>query len=268
MNFTFEQATQELGVTLMQSSLQIWKPAYSFKPAILHQPDDKWIQEAEKFVSKSHAQLLNTPEILKYLHQRGIPLTSIVKYKLGWSNSHQFIDRSAWGLSEEYNQSGNLKKLFIPRGIVIPSIDKSGEIIRLKVRRSEWTKNDQLPKYMIIPGSMNGLSILEGPKDSLVVVESELDAYLLHAIASNFATIVSVGGNIKNPDNVVDRLARSANRLLINHDNDSGGQAMLAKWRKLYSHAMPCPAPTGKDIGEAFSQGVDVKSWLMEILKK
>lgn len=266
LNFTFQQAVQELGIDFTQSSFRIWKPPCSFKPAILYKPDEKWIQESGKFVEKSHEQLLNTSEILNYLHRRGIPLTIITKYKLGWSHSYQFIERSTWGLSEEYNQSGNLKKLFLPRGIVIPSIDKSGQITRLKIRR-DWQEKDKLPKYMVISGSMNGLNILEGSKDILIVVESELDAYLIHAILSNLATVVSVGGNIKNPDNIVDRLAKNAKKLLINHDNDSGGKVMLAKWKKLYSHAIACPVSLGKDISEAFVKGFDIKSWLIEIIR-
>ena len=266
LNFTFEQAVQLLGVTLMQSSFQTWKPAYSFKPAILHKPDNKWIQEAENFVAKSHTELLNTPEKLKYLHDRGIPLTIIIKYKLGLSNSCQFIERSAWGLREELNQKGQLKKLFIPQGIVMPSIDKLGQILRLKIRRLDWQPNDKIPKYIAVSGSMNGLNILEGFKDVLIVVESELDAYLIYSIVSDLATIISVGGNIKNPDNVVDRLAKNSKKLLINHDNDNGGKAMLSKWQKLYSHAISCPIPVGKDISEALSMGFDVKSWLMKIV--
>lgn len=270
LNFTFQQAIQEIGAVIPDSHsfLQALTRSSAFKPAVLRKPKMQWLSQATEFVNESHRQLLNNHEILNYLYNRGIPLNSIIKYKLGWSDSDQFFERSTWGLSEEYNRRGNLKKLFIPRGIVIPSIDKSGEVIRLKIRRSSWTINDKLPKYMIIPGGMNGLSVLEGSKDSVIVVESELDAYLLHAISSDFATIVSVGGNIKTPDNVVDRLAKSTHKLLINYDNDSGGEAMLAKWKKLYSHAIPCPTPMGKDIGEAFAQGFDVKSWLMEILKK
>lgn len=270
LNLTFQQAVKEIGITISDSQryLQALTQSYHFRPTVLYKPKMQWISCATEFVEEAHTQLLHNNEILNYLHNRGIPFNIITKYKLGWAASSQFIDRSLWGLSEEYNQSGNLKRLFLSRGIVIPSIDKSGEVIRLKIRRSDWAKNDKLPKYMIIPGSMNGLSILEGPTDNLIIVESELDAYLLHAISSDFATIVSVGGNIKNPDNVVDRLAKNTNKLLINHDNDSGGKAMLAKWRKLYSHAIPCPTPIGKDIGEAFAEGFDVKSWLMEILKK
>lgn len=112
---------------------------------------------------------------------------------------------------------------------------------------------------------MNGLNVLDGSKDILIVVESELDAYLIHAIVSSLATVIAVGGNIKNPDNVVDRLAKNSKKLLINHDNDSGGKAMLTKWQKLYAHASPCPIPMGKDISEAASMGFDVKSWLMKI---
>ena len=74
---------------------------------------------------------------------------------------------------------------------------------------------------------------------------------------------VAVGGSTKNPDNITDFLAKQKDiTLLICPDNDEGGAKLLEKWQKLYSHARPYPVPVGKDIGEAITQGFDIRTWL------
>jgi hypothetical protein len=94
--------------------------------------------------------------------------------------------------------------------------------VRLKAAEYNWHEGDKLPKYEAISGSMNGLSIISTSKQAktVVVVESELDAYAVDFVAHDFACTIAVGSNIKNPDNVTDRLARKAQHLLICHDND------------------------------------------------
>lgn len=95
---------------------------------------------------------------------------------------------------------------------------------------------------------------------------TELDAFALHYTVNDFANVVAVGSNIKNPDNVVDRIARHAKNLLICHDNDDAGITMLNKWQTLYKHAKPYPTPFGKDIGESIQQGLNIKEWLLKII--
>jgi len=97
----------------------------------------------------------------------------------------------------------------------------------------------------------------------MVVVESELDAYAIDYVAHDFVCAIAVGSNIKNPDNLTDRLAKNAKSLLICHDNDEAGQKMLIKWQRLYSHAIGYPTPLGKDIGEAVKQGFNIREWLL-----
>ena len=208
-------------------------------------------------------------EILKYLHNRGLSLSAIEQYKIGWSNKNYYFPRPSWGLSEQSDPDGIpvARFLWIPGGIVIPSLNSNGEVMRLKVRRWDWQEGDKLPKYVIISKSMNGLTLIGSSINKvMVVVESDLDAYAMVGAVEDFVTIVAVGGNTKNPDNVTDRLARQASRLLICHDNDDGGKKMLAKWQEMYSHAMPYPTPIGKDIGEAIQKDFNIREWLLRMI--
>lgn len=93
--------------------------------------------------------------------------------------------------------------------------------------------------------------------------QSELDAYALHFAVSDYAFIVAVGSNSKNPDNIVHFLAQKK-AILICHDNDEAGHLMLKKWQRLYPHAQSYPAPLGKDLGESVEQGLRIRPWLLQ----
>ena len=116
---------------------------------------------------------------------------------------------------------------------------------------------------------MNGLTILGSSKhNTMIVVESELDAFATNFVTHDFACVVAVGSNIKNPDNVTDYIAKKVKHVLICHDNDEAGRKMLTKWQRLYSHEQPYPTPIGKDIGEAIQQGLNIREWLQSIICK
>jgi DNA primase len=231
----------------------------------LQTPPAIWTQRAKNFVDHSHEQLLQKTDTLAYLQNRGLPIDAVVSYKLGWSDKNEFLPREIWGLDEQLRPDGKQNLLWLPKGLVIPSREQSGSVVRLKIRRCDWKQDDKLPKYIAVSGSMNGLSLVGSKKSTVIVVESELDAYALHYAIGDFACVVAVGSNIKNPDNVVDSLAKSAARLLICSDNDGAGQKMFTKWKRLYPHAKNYPTPIGKDIGEAIEQGLNIREWILNV---
>lgn len=238
-------------------------------------PPCKWSEKAELFVDWASKEIENKTVILNVLEQRGISRDAVKRYRIGYtkntkSNYGEFIRAfSEFGLSEELKQNGQPKKIWIPSGIVIPIIEPSGIITRLKIRRDSYSSGDTLPKYIAISGSMQGLNLI-GSRDKtiMVVVESELDAYALHNALGDFSLIVSVGSNMKTPDNFTDHLAKAKPFIFICHDNDDAGLAMLKKWKSIYSHAKALPVPIGKDIGEAVRLGLDLRSWFLSVIPK
>lgn len=225
-------------------------------------PSTEWQTQAKAFVQWANKNLLHNPKILESLSHRGIPLEAVKRYYIGWCDKDYQRPRVLWGLPEMDN-----KPLYLPMGIVIPSIEPDGSVSRIKIRRHNWSKRDDCPRYQAIPGSMNGLIIIgDSNKKVMVVVESELDAYATHFAAGDFVCVVAVGSNIKNPDNVTDRIAKNKEVILICHDNDDPGQAMLDKWQNLYKHAKGYPTPRGKDIGEAIEQNLHIRKWLIDAL--
>ena len=257
MGLSFQEAVERVNATVPTNSFfrSKFNVTKEYRPVQLKLPTDRWLERAKVVVEESHKQILMKPEILEYLKSRGIPLEAVRRYKIGWNKEDIWNDKIDWGIESEEG-----KFVWIPKGILIPTSDPSGKIIRLKVRRSGWKLDDEYPKYVAVSGSMNGLSIVGDTKrDVMVVVEAELDAYAIHSAANDFTFVVAVGSNIKNPDNITDYLAKKASILLICHDNDEGGEIMLEKWKKLYKHADGFPVPNGKDVGEYIVAGGDVE---------
>lgn len=269
LNFSFHKAAQTVNATISEDTqYQILKQSYSPRLITLKEPPKKWTETATKYMEQAYTQLLHKKDTLEFLASRGITINIIHQYKFGWSPKDNFFLRSDWGLEEQQSINGKPRKLWIPKGLIIPINKPNEQIVRLKVRRSDWKNGDTLPKYIAISGSMNGLSLIGNQKHTtIVVVESELDAYALNCIVGDFIFVVAVGSNIKNPDNLTDYYAKNASNLLICHDNDTAGKKMFAKWCNLYFHAKALSTPVGKDIGEAIQKDFNIKEWLLQTIK-
>jgi len=268
LNFSFQEAAKAVNAIIPEkTSWPILKKPRTSPIIVLMEPPTQWTTSATAYVEQAHRTLLLKKEVLEFLASRGLPMNVIMHHKFGWSDKDQFLSRTDWGLKKQLNKEGKPSSLWIPKGLLIPVNKPTGQVIRLKVRRPDWKDGDTLPKYVIIPGSMNGLSIIgDTEHTTMIVVESELDGYAIHHIAHDFAFVVAVGSNIKNPDSLTDYLAAKASTLLICHDNDDAGKKMLAKWRIFYPLAKGYPTPIGKDIGEAIQKGLDIRQWLFQAL--
>ena len=213
-----------------------------------------WQSLMKKLCDASHQALLQRPQAIDYLTNRGLPLDAIKRYHLGYLEHTTYYDKETLGLEKHGS-------VFLPKGLTIPTIENQ-QIIRLKIRQPQ-----KLPKYIAVSGSHGGLNILKGDsEETVIVVESELDAYAIHHLVKDRATVIAVGSNSKHPDCMSHALLKACEKLVVICDNDTGGEAMKNKWKGLYSKAIACTAPMGKDIGEAFVMKVDVRSWINRIV--
>ncbi|HEY4830938.1 MAG TPA: primase-helicase zinc-binding domain-containing protein [Waddliaceae bacterium] len=251
----FRDASQKVGATI--SKLPYLRPVErQFVAPTLTPPSEKWSARSKDFVIWAHEQIWRFPDVIEQLKKRGIPPYGIKNYRIGYCDRNLWVNPLEFGIESD-------KKLLFPEGIVIPSIEPSGLVIRVKIRRK-----DRLPKYWVIRGGMNGLNIMgDMHRPVMTIVESELDAYALYYNCGDLLFAVAIGSNTKTPDNVTDYWAKRR-KLLICHDNDEGGNTMSEKWQKLYPHAKSCPVPIeyGKDIGEAVEKGLDLNKWITSIL--
>ena len=269
---SFSDASKKVGACV-SSYVNKREKKQPFQPQTVIRPSELFVTKANEFNSVCHQELLkpHNEGVIKYLEGRGLPLEAVKEYKIGlctkeivFDLKHGFSDRKNWGLSDELKENNTIKSMYLPQGIVVPTIEPNGDVVRLKIRRTDYKAGDKYPKYVAVSGSMNGLGIIGDLSKEMIVVESELDAYTLHHAASDICFVVAVGSNIKTPDNVTNFFAKKKRGLLICHDNDKGGEAMKAKWCSFYPNAMPYPTPIGKDIGDAFKQGLNVRQFVID----
>jgi len=244
-----------------------------FKPSKTGQvniPSIEWQKKNRSLIEWAASKIEENSNVMEWLDRRGLSSEAVKRYKIGYSDNPSdkygsfILPISDFGFPEEINRDGTPKTIWIPRGIVIPTIEPSGAVIRVKVRRSDWNADSEIPKYIAIKGCMSGMNLIgDRKKLVMVVVESELDAYSIHDKIKDFALVVAVGSNNKNPDSFTDYLAKTKPFLLICHDNDSGGLVMLDKWQRMYPNSIAHPTARGKDIGEAFQLGEDLREWIL-----
>lgn len=226
-------------------------------------PTGIWQQKAETMVHYAREVLFNTPAMVAWLAARGISEKTAKAWWLGWFGGDKdgkdlFRPRESWGLGPDLKDDGTPKKLWIPRGLVIPWVGVDG-IYRIRIRRPEGE-----PRYYVLPGStMDCLILPRMGARAYVVVESELDAVMIHAMAGDLIAVVALGNSSRKPDAKVWTSLQGAARVLVSLDNDAAGRKATQWWlAHLPDTAMDHPAPSGKDPGEAFKAGSDIREWV------
>ncbi len=259
---SFLEACQKSGIAPKDKMLpkRALSP-FSFLPRIAKIPPGAWRKEAEAFTRYCHEQLKKDHFALDLFHKRGFSNATIDRFHLGWNPTSLWLERSQWGLEEG-------KKLWIPKGLVIPTHDlATKDLIRLKIRRSDWHEEDTLPKYVEISGSMPVPSVYGDPKNKLLmIVEAELDAILLHQCAGDLCCSMALGGASKRPDAEAHKLLLNASRIIFSLDVDSAGAKAYRWWKDVYPNLKLYPPPAGKSPGDAFIAGIDLRRWVGVVL--
>lgn len=169
----------------------------------------------------------------------------------------RFEPLDIWGI-----QNQEKKAVWLPKGIVIPTITQNLPM-KIKIRRSERTVEENLPKYVEVLGSRKTPSLFGTGERGLMMVESELDAMLLAQFAGELCTFMAIGSTRRKPDVQAHNLMLSFDRLLFSLDYDEPGKRAYKFWKKLYPHLIPWPSPKAKSAGDAFKLGIDLKQWVI-----
>lgn len=239
-------------------------------------PPERWREKARAFVNWAFENLMmmDPDEGVKaWLANRGINEYVIKHFGLGWNPGRDgkdlFRPRESWGLPTEL-KDGRPKKLWIPRGLVIPllSDDDPFQIHRIRIRR----ETDDPPRYYVLPGSsMNCL--VEAPKGAraYTIIESELDAMMIHFMANRgepITGVVALGNSSRKPEAGTAAKLRDAAMLLNALDYDAAGANQGEWWTEHFPRTIRWPVPLGKDPGEAFEKGIDIRAWVKSGLPK
>jgi DNA primase len=253
----FKPAT---GRSTFKPHINPWQPKKHQRPA------DQWCDKAEKMVSWCSKNLMSNSDLLGWLAGRGVSQEAALKYRLGWNPGRGkakalFRQRKAWGLPAVLKPDGTEKKLWIPRGLVIPCLAENIPW-RLRIRRPDADVTTG-PRYYVLPGSAMQPLILKPKQQGFVIVESELDAFLIDQAAGDMVGVIALGNSSAKPDINAHKALSAADCILIALDFDQAGASAWRWWQEQYKGVKRWPVPEGKDPGEAFEAGVDIRSWLL-----
>lgn len=245
-----------------------------------------WRSRASAFVAWATDHLLNTPVQMNWLAARGIDATAVRRYSIGYNPGEKgknciIRQRSVWGLPPEKKEDGKDKRLWLPRGIVIPQIlpaahegkeSPNGEVHRVRIRRTDEDRVEFRPKHKfhVVPGS--AMDVLWLPCTTschagggvVVVTEAELDAVALHAHGGDLVhCVASMTSNIRNLTPETFERLQNALCILVALDFDGAGDDGWPRWEATFPRARRWNVPAGKDPGEAFALGEDLRLWLL-----
>lgn len=231
-------------------------------------PSNVWMEQAEKLAGWAHSKLMENDEQLAWLAARGIDRDAVVRCRLGWNPGKDGRDlwrpRESWGLATEMkeNKFGKMvkKKLWIPRGIVIPWPAEAPA--RIRIRRPEGE-----PRYYVLPGSDMEMMLLQvsGVRcqgKAVLVIESELDAIMCHAQSGGMCLVLALGSSSAKPDENLMEILRNAAVIPVSLDYDAAGEKAMAWWTHQFHQVKLWPVPEGTDPGESFRAEINIKEWI------
>lgn len=263
------------------------RPAFEGRKTDL--PATLWLSHAARMAEDAAKALPKSKAAVSWLAKRGITPAMAARYGLGLLEGEKggncrFRARASFGLPPAFKADGRQKKLWIPRGIVIPSRIK-GEVVMFRVRRpngdltvrverdkSGEEREVKEAKYWELPGgqkvSYHLPRTIISPVRVYMVVEGEFDAMLIHAIAGESIGTAAMRNASNKPDAHLHAALSKADLILVTLDSDKAGASGLAWWQKTYPQARPCPIPGFKDPGEAYEAGFDLRLWLQANLPR
>lgn len=265
LGMDYRSACEKVGVDCRtQFNTKTWNVSPGFIPKASKVPVQEWVVQASDFVASAHQNLMKNLRIVQQFHNtRGLSSDSLSQFSLGWNPSDQWGSRITWGLSPEVREDGREKRLWLPRGTVIPTI-RDGAVEKLKIRRADWKEGDRVGKYIIVPGSASTGSIFGD--DSLpvtVLVEAELDAMLVVQEAGSLCSCITMGG-LGHPDERTHQWLRTRRLILFALDWDEPGKKAYEFWSGAYRPCLQAwPVPIQKSPCDAYLAGTNLRQWLL-----
>lgn len=180
---------------------------------------------------------------------------------MGLNLADSFEQRASWGLPPSPKEDGTERRQWIPAGLVIPLL-RGADVQRLRVRRSEPGDG---ARYVIVSGSSAEPMAWNLERAAVVVVESELDGFLLTQEAGDICGAVALGNARAKPDTATHEALKAAACVLVALDADgAGAKAAWRFWPATYGkRAKRWPTVQGKDASEAKVNGLDVRAWVV-----
>jgi DNA primase len=202
---------------------------------------EKWKRAALEFIEQCACNLWTSygKAALNYLKYRGLKKETLIHWAIGYNPTEGYGKPEEWGLPES-------KKVFIPKGITIPCLDKLG-VHFIKIRRRTGD-----PKYFILKGGEMWLFGADTYNQASIafIFEGEFDALLAWQTTYNLGYgAVPAGQEIK-PN--WQPFFEGVGDVIIAYDTDDPGQDAADKLCRLPGFHKAEPYPIGKDLGEYY----------------
>ncbi len=246
-------------------------PAWT--PRQFPEPSETWSRYAARLLEEAQERIWKEPQALAWLAGRGINAEAVRAYRIGYLPAEngrypgRWRARTALGLDPRTGDDGKIRtRIFIPRGIVIPTMASDGRVLNIRIRRHKEDLNEHSPKYLELEGSCKAPLFLRGTGPAFLsvcfVVEAELDAILIHHATGGAVGALAVRTNRGKPDGPAHALLQEAVRVCVALDYDEAGAEGVKFWEQTYSSCLRWPTPEGKDPGDAYKLGVDIREWV------
>jgi DNA primase len=231
-------------------------------------PSFPWQEKAGAILFNAYKYLLSGhgKKHRDWLNARGISDKTIKEARLGWCVRSLSFSPESWGITSTEEKGAKKTNVWIPEGLIIPYfVDEKP--VRLRIRQENPISDD---RYILVKGSSTGYldhkaHVVDFPNADLPVVlcESELDGWLLHQEIGHLASVVSIGNAQARPDQV-SHAALEKSQVITIMDNDEAGAAEQGWWSKNYPGCSNWFMPAGKDPGEAYAFGIDIREWFQK----
>jgi len=224
-----------------------------------------WQERATEFVRHSAARLESNSEVLAQLATWGVGVEAAKSCMLGWNDEDKAVPRPSWGL-ESLVKDGREKKIWLPEGLVLPML-AHGRVVKIKIRRPvARTSFGTDLRYWEVPGSTKMFHRYGRDSKVWVLVETERDAVMIWSKVRDLGIgAMALGGASKRPDAESAGMLLASDLILNALDYDQAGAVNSARfWDREFPQCKRWPAPPskGKDAGDAFGGGLDIRSWV------
>lgn len=253
----FREACDRLGYALIAPAIDPDLPM----PEPCEPPSRAWQERGKAIWMAAYHALWQSQgdKARAWLRARGLSNETIEWAALGYIAADTWEAPSIWGLPPEH------KKVYLPRGIVIPWPDKE-DLWKLNIRRPLTKAQAGESKYIQPAGAGNGLFNADTimPGMPIVLVEGEFDALIVQQEAGDLVSAVATGSTAGA------RRARWLARfavaplVLVAFDNDGAekGEAAARYWLDVLEGFSVRWRPLLKDPSEMIQQGLDVRAWV------
>ena len=280
---TFKQAAAMTGKNLDKTGQPSSRPLRPLAPATpapslepetsRNESSELWQAHAQKWVEGCQQHLRAYEKAQAWLIGRGLHAATIEKFRLGYNPEDPgYRPRKSWGLPDIQRDGKIIRNIWLPRGVTIPTmLPDTDRLARIRIRQPV-----DKPKYYVVPGGdTDPLPLLaikgswSGKHRYLVVVESELDALLLHQEAGDLVDVLALGSSSAKPRHQAAwNLVQSARWIGMALDWDDAGHKATAFWLQNFPQQEPMDIrnPEYKDVGEMTARHQSVRHWLLKHL--